>query len=173
MYWRKVRLFHLPSLLMVVSSQPWILSAMAPPAWSDWEPTRSGSMPCWCSFKCLVAMRTTAIIPAGFTCYHMSLHLYAQRSVSVVPPSCRMACTTWARALTGHMSMPVASWWIVSPIRLFFWWEMFRVAESLVRSTFTGDDRETMCPSLKNPTSPTENCCVRVALTRFPSLMKY
>ena len=42
-----------------------------------------------------------------------------------------------------------------------------------MRITFTGDDQGTMCPSLKNPTSPTETFFIHVALTSFPPLMTY
>ena len=118
-YCRKVRLVHLPNVLMVVSSQPWSLSAMASPAWSEWETTRSGYMPCWCSLSCLVAVRTTSIISADCTCYHVLLCLYVQMSVSLVNPYCRMVCTIWSRDLTGHMSVPVAFWWFFLPFDYF------------------------------------------------------
>eukprot|EP00957_Ditylum_brightwellii_P118263 9019957-Ditylum_brightwellii.AAC.1 len=42
MYMRNVRLDHRPCFMMVVSEWPCSLSAMAPPAQSEWMPTNSG-----------------------------------------------------------------------------------------------------------------------------------
>ena len=42
-----------------------------------------------------------------------------------------------------------------------------------MRSTFTGDEWGTIFPYLKYSISPTENCCVHMALACFPPLMTY
>eukprot|EP00957_Ditylum_brightwellii_P090914 6922914-Ditylum_brightwellii.AAC.1 len=47
---------------MVVSKWPCSLSAMAPSAQSEWMPTKSGSMPFWCSNRSFTTCQIVVII---------------------------------------------------------------------------------------------------------------
>ena len=57
MYIKNVSEDHRPSFMIVVSSWPLSLSAMAPPARKECTPIRSGSMPCSCRFRSFTAWR--------------------------------------------------------------------------------------------------------------------
>ena len=62
MYWRKVRPDHLPIFIIVVSSEPVSLRAMAPPARSECAPTKSASIPLSCKSSVLTVCRMLVII---------------------------------------------------------------------------------------------------------------
>ena len=85
----------------------------------------------------------------------------------MLPPWWKMWWTLRARAATGP-SCPVDSWWIVWPVRPFFWLDIFIVAESAWSRIESGDRCGSCRPSFQNPISLTRNCWVRVAQTHLP-----
>jgi len=59
---------HLPNFLIVESLYPMILSAMAPPAWRECAPIKSGSIPLSCRLSDFAAVRTAPIFHCTWSC---------------------------------------------------------------------------------------------------------
>jgi len=167
-YMRKVLLDHLPYFINTESSSFCSLRAIAPPARSEWVPTRSGSSPASCHFKVLMDWRMLRLISSGVIVLSLSPSWYVDISECILPPFVRMWWMRRASARTQLLKPSDVSWWIVCPILPFFWFEIFNVAESASSSLASGDFLFSNLPSLKNPTFITLNCFVRVAWTILP-----
>ena len=169
-YCKKVRPDHRPIFIIVVSSAPVSLSAMAPPARRECGPTRSASMPFLCRCSAFTALRKLVVICRLVICDHVFdvSSQTSHRRFLEVPLFARIWWTLYARALTGHDGWETAWWWIVWPILPFFWLVIFSVHDVAVNSVGNVLFRGRMWPSLKKPTSQTLNCTVRVARFCMP-----
>ena len=166
MYCRNVMEVHRPCFFIIVSATPCSLRAMAPPARRECTPMRSGSIP----FSCRLSSVTQCLSPVRMFDGVMFLHSpssvqKSEMRLLSVPPLWMMWCIRRAVAFTGQCRWCAAhSCVIVSPILPFFWFEIFSVHWSAVQSSVRDAVYRVSClPSLKNPTSQTLNCLVRVA----------
>jgi len=144
-----------------------ILRAIGPPARNECAPIMSGSIPRLWSFSAFAAVRTALTISELCTEIHAFSWNTSQISCWSVPTLLKMWCTLRAINATDPHS-PVVSWCSVCPVRLYFWFAIFIVAESAVSSFSNGDLRDRIVLSFQNPTSQTLNWTVLVALTIFP-----
>ena len=167
MYWNQVAEDHRPIFWIVVSVSPWSLRAMAPPAWRECVPIRSGSMPWCCSLRYCAPFCSVFQTLVLVTDDHVVSVFIAQSSMSSLPPWDRMWWTRLARAATAPFC-PVVSWCMVWPMWPFFWLDILSVAQSALTSSSSGDLRASCLLSLKNPTLPTLNWRVCVACFHCP-----
>ncbi len=156
-----------PNFWMSESLYPMSLSAMAPPARREWAPTMSGSYPFSWRLSALTdsLMACTMLLPV--TLVHFLFKYTSQITFDSSPPFDKMWCTRRARPATAPR-VPVDCWCRVWPMRPFFWFDIFIVAESAESNCLSGDLRGSTLLFLKKPMSPTRNCLVRVAGTIFP-----
>ena len=175
MYWRKVSDVHLPIFIIVVSLTLLSFRAMAPPALRECTPTRSGSIPALCRSSCFIVFLIALRMSFAVTWSHWGdwdwgvCVATAHMSVVGVPPCARMWWILRAMAFTGQCALfLIAWWWMVCPILPFFWFVIFRVHWSAVTRDGRGLALGSIFPCLKNPTSQTLNCTVRVARFCFP-----
>ena len=77
---------HRPIFLIVVSSYPCSLRAMAPLDLSEWAPMRSGSIACFCNCNVVAAARSRIMISLEEMCVLSLLLPYWHRRESDVPP---------------------------------------------------------------------------------------
>ena len=100
---------HLPSLRMVESLKSISFKAIAPPARSEWEPTRSGSNPLMCRPIFCTERRVAVTMDVLVIEHHLSLLNTSQIRLSSEPPCARTCATLLASAATAP-SGPVDSW---------------------------------------------------------------
>ena len=141
---------------------------MSPPARRECAPIRSGSMPCSCILSDFVAVCTHCTISGWEIAYQTFGGVKTSQNNRWSDPAFdRIWCTLRASAASAP-SDPVDSWWRVCPMRPFFWFVIFNVAESAWSKICNGQLRFRIFLSRKKPTSQTRNWRVRVAGTHTP-----
>ena len=137
-YCKKVRDVQHTIFIMVVSSQPFRFSAIAPPAQRECAPTKSGLMDWGFNLIFFDLARTSDImwwLSNGIQSPSLATKHNRLDSSSWAS---KISYMMWAKASTEYIVMPVSCCVMVWPIWPFFWFEFFSTAKSAVRSTSIG-----------------------------------
>ena len=155
-----------PNFLIVESLYPMIFNAVSPPAWSECDPIMLGSILLSCILRVLAAVLNALTMSLLVASFHSLLCQTSHSRLYSVPLLMIMWCTLRDRSSMAPF-LPVDLWCKVFPILMFFWFELFSVAESALSSVFSYSCLERIFPFFQKPTSCTINCCGLVALTIF------
>jgi hypothetical protein len=166
MYVRYVSNDHRSTRMMVLSNAPLSFIAIAPPALRLCDEIRFRVYPC-VRRQSHIAPHCTAILMSWsetWECHPDAL--YTAFSWHVIEFVCWMLATRRAKAVTGHICPPIASWCITAPLVSFSVCAIDMVALSAHKSTCSPTECGMIFPWYHNLMSQSQRGIVLLVLAR-------